>query len=97
MDRQSIYQSINDAKKLMLSMKPIAVILKLKFADDHDFESHFDVLKHQIFSLYNRLKKASPSELPEISSQVDEIITGIYENNITLQIMKKLLFFQSCE
>ena len=56
MDRSSIIESVNDAKKLIFCLKPIAVMLKLKFPDESNFDSHIDSLKHKVYKIDKHLK-----------------------------------------
>ena len=96
-DRISILEFINDAKKLIFCLKPIASMLKLKFIDEPDFNSHMDSLKFKVHKLHKRLSKATPTKILKINKKVDKMIQGIYENHFTKQITKRLLLSQSNE
>ena len=97
-DRLKVSESINNIYKLIISIRPIAVILNLEFiVDKYEVKSHLKKLKRTIIKLQNSVKSARTVELAEIRNQSSEIRDEIYEDTYMLPIMKRLLMFQAWE
>ena len=97
-DRSLIRESINEAYRVVLSIRPIALMLNKKStADDPDLAYHLDILKKRFSELSNKLETTKAVKLENISNKVEKLTTSIYEDKYVLPTMKSLLLFQAQE